>query len=123
LSESPSADEQSVIDEAIVSCATAEGLLRGMLVRLDFSASDLLDRHLGELDDVLETVSNQGISHPSLGHLTAARDALHASYSAFDPWRFSTDPEHSHMPFFQRESLRLLDIARSECDSAVAALT
>src|SRR5262245_11833522 len=107
---------------ALVSCAAAEGLLRGMLVRLDFSADELLTHHLGECESALDTIRQRRLSHPSVPHLAAAYDALRAACSAFDPWRFSSDPEQSHLPLFQREALRLLDTARSEREAAAADL-
>jgi hypothetical protein len=111
-----------LLQEALISCAAAEGMLRGMLVRLDFSADELLARHLDELESTLEEINKKGGAHPSLEHLRAANDALHAADTAFASWRFSTDPERSHLPLFQRESLRLLDEARSAREAAAAAL-
>jgi hypothetical protein len=112
-----------LIEEALVSCAAAEGLLRGMLVRLDFSADELLARHLSEFEDALDVIEKNGLRHPSVEHLRAARDALHAACSAFDPWRFSSDPEYSHLPLFQRESLRLLETVQAEREAASAQLS
>ena len=114
--------ELAPIREAVVTCAVAEGLLRGMLVRLDFSADELLVRHLSDLERSLDAIAEKRLGHPSLQHLAAARDALLAACSAFDPWRFSTDPEYSHLPLFQRESLRLLETASSEREAAAAHL-
>jgi hypothetical protein len=94
-----------------------------MLVRLDFSAEYLLTRHLSEFESTLDTIAERGLRHPSIEHLAAARKALRAACSAFDPWRFSSDPEHSHLPLFQRESLRLLDAARSAREAAAAQLS
>jgi hypothetical protein len=112
--------DDTLLAEALVSCAAAEGLLRGMLVRLDFSADDLLTHHLDELNGTLDTIAGRGVRHPGLEHLTSARDLLRDASSAFDPWRFSSDPEYSHMPHFQREALRLLDAARVEREAAAA---
>jgi hypothetical protein len=111
------------VREAIVSCAAAEGLLRGMLVRLDFSADELFARHLNDFEDTLDAVVAAGIRHASVAHLEAARSALQAASTAFDPWRYSSDPEHSHLPLFQSESLRLLAIAQAEREAAAAQLS
>jgi hypothetical protein len=118
----PDPSTHVLLTEAIVSCAAAEGLLRGMLVRLDFSAEHLLTHHLDEFEGTLRAVEQGGVRHPSVRHLAAARDALKAARSAFDPWRFSSDPEHAHLPLFQRESMRLLDEARSEREAAADGL-
>lgn len=115
--------ELAPIREAVVSCAAAEGLLRGMLVRLDFSADEVFARHLAEFEEALEEVARAGLRHPSVGHLEAARASLQAASSAFDPWRYSSDPEHHHLPTFQAESLRLLGIARTEREAAAAQLS
>jgi hypothetical protein len=111
-----------LLQEALVSAAAAEGLVRGMLVRLDFSADDVLTHHLEELDTTLAAIAARGIRHPSVEHLVGAREALREACSAFDPWRYSSDPEHSHLPLFQREALRLLDIARTEREAAAGTL-
>jgi hypothetical protein len=108
----------ALIDEALVSCAAAEGLLRGMLVRLDFSDDQLFDRHLAELGQTLEAIAGQGVRHPSVAHLRAACDAIEAAASAFDPWRYSSDPEYAHLPLFQREALQLLETATAEREAA-----
>jgi hypothetical protein len=94
-----------------------------MLVRLDFSADDLLTRHLMEFESALDAISERGLNHACVPHLTNAHDALRAACTAFDPWRFSSDPEYSHLPLFQREALRLLDAARSEREAAAAELS
>jgi hypothetical protein len=113
----------ALIDEALVSCATAEGLLRGMLVRLDFSADELFARHLAELEQALEEIERQGLRHASVAHLRAARDAIEAAGGAFGPWRYSSDPEHAHLPLFQREALRLLETATNEREEATRLAT
>lgn len=115
--------ELTPIREAVVSCAAAEGLLRGMLVRLDFSADETFARHLAAFEDALEAVGRAGIRHRSVEHLEAARTALHAASTAFDPWRYSSDPEHHHLPAFQSESLRLLGIVQAEREAAAAQLS
>lgn len=115
--------ELALIREAIVSCAAAEGLLRGMLVRLDFSADEVFAGHLTNFEDALEEVARAGLRHPSLEHLEAARVSLLAASTAFDPWRYSSDPERSHLPHFQSESLRLLGIAQVEREAAAAQLS
>jgi hypothetical protein len=115
--------ELAPIREAVVSCAAAEGLLRGMLVRLDFSAEKTFAHHLAEFEDALEAVARAGIRHPSVEHLERARVALQAASSAFDPWRYSSDTEHQHLPLFQSESLRLLGIAQAEREAAAAQLS
>lgn len=114
--------ELAPIREAVVSCAAAEGLLRGMLVRLDFSADEVFARHLAEFEEALEEVARAGLRHPSVEHLEAARVSLQAASTSFDPWRYSSDPEHHHLPTFQSESLRLLGIARTEREAAAAQL-
>ena len=101
-----------------MSCATTEGLLRGMLVRLDFSADDLFIRHLAELDQALGEIERQDLRHASVAHLRAAHDAIEAAAGAFGPWRYSSDPEHAHLPLFQREALRLLETATIEREEA-----
>jgi hypothetical protein len=119
-------DEESpdgLMQEALVSCAAAEGVLRGMLVRLDFSADELLSRHLEEFDGALDAIARRGVRLPGVEHLTAAREALRAAGAAFDPWRFSSDPEYAHLPRFQRESLRLLESVTSEREAAAAELS
>jgi hypothetical protein len=113
----------TLLEEAVLSCAAAEGLLRGMVVRLDFSADELLSRHLGEFESTLDTITARGIRHPGVEHLAVARDFLRAACTAFDPWRYSSDPEYAHLPLFQRESLRLLDATRSEREAAAATLS
>jgi hypothetical protein len=105
-----------------MSCAAAEGVLRGMLVRLDFSADELLTLHLDELEAVLDELARRGARHSSLDDLKAADEALRAACTAFASWRFSTDAEHAHLPLFQRESLRLLDEARSSREAAATQL-
>jgi len=114
--------ELDLIREALVSCAAAEGVLRGMLVKLDFSADEVFTRHLAEFEEALEEVVTAGLRHPSVEHLEAARTSLQAASTAFEPWRYSSDPEHHHLPGFQAESLRLLGIARTEREAAAEQL-
>ena len=118
----PNEAELVSVSEALMSCAAAEGLLRGMLVRLDFSAEDAFALHLRELDEALEAIAERRTRAPGVEQLARARDALHAACAAFDPWRFSSDPEHSHLAPFQAESLRLLETVRAEREAAAALL-
>jgi hypothetical protein len=101
--------------EGIVSCAAAEGLLRGMLTSLDFSLDALFEEHL---DACTATIDGLGFRDQRVRHLIAAHEALSAASHAFDPWRFSSDPEFRHMPVFRAEALRLLDIAQAEREAA-----
>jgi hypothetical protein len=93
-----------------------------MLIRLDFSEDELLDRHLRDFESSVEEIEERRLRHPSLEHLRAARDTIRAASAAFDSWRYSSDPEYSHLPGFQSESLRFLEIAREAREAAAAKL-
>jgi hypothetical protein len=122
VTEAHESPELAPVREAIMSCAAAEGLLRGMLVRLDFSEDEVLARHLADLEEALDAIAQSELRHASIAHLRAARAALEAASTAFDPWRYSSDPEHRHLPLFQSESLRLLGVAQREREAAAARL-
>lgn len=97
-----------------VSCAAAEELLRGMLETLNFSTDILLAAHLRNCREAQQTLSDSGVEHPAIFPLAAATDAVEAACHAFDPYRYSTDPEYQHLASFRSESLRLLGIAKAQ---------
>src|SRR5207245_4255704 len=97
-----------------VSCAAAEELLRGMLETLNFSTDMLLSAHLRNCREAQQTLSDSGVEHPAIFPLAAATDAVEAACRAFDPYRYSTDPDYQHLALFRSESLRFLDIAKTQ---------
>jgi hypothetical protein len=110
--------ETGLVESCLLSCAAAEALLRGMLERPWLPAHDMLSAHLDDCLAADEKLSESALDHPSVSHITRAVRALHAAARLFDCYRYSTDPEHHHMPILRANALELVAEGKREREAA-----